>query len=75
MAKVMLRSKKYSLVKETFNSLKMVPNELSNDICSFLNAILNKISAIGLSKLSVAPHPALVRGEIALYLHFHLCFM
>ncbi|KAK8448666.1 hypothetical protein SEVIR_7G078700v4 [Setaria viridis] len=45
---------KYSLVKEAFNSLKMLPNELANDMYSYLNVIINKLGAIGLTKLNHA---------------------
>jgi hypothetical protein len=40
------------LVKEAFNSFKMMPNELANDMYSRLNVIVNELNEIGLTKLS-----------------------
>jgi hypothetical protein len=47
-----VREQKYLLVKEAFNSFKMIPNELANDMYSHLNVIVNELSEIGLTKLS-----------------------
>ena len=47
-----VREQKYTLVKETFNSFKMMPNELANDMYSCLNVIVDELNEIGLTKLS-----------------------
>jgi hypothetical protein len=40
------------LIKEAFNSFKMMPNELANEMYSHLNVIVNELNEIGLTKLS-----------------------
>jgi hypothetical protein len=47
-----VREQKHHLVKEAFNSFKMMPNELANDMYSHLNVIVNELNEIGLAKLS-----------------------
>ena len=47
-----VREEKYLLVREAFNSFKMMSNELANDMYSCLNVIVNEKNEIGLTKLS-----------------------
>jgi hypothetical protein len=47
-----VREQKFLLVKEAFNSFKVLPNELANDMHSCLNVIVNELNEIGLTKLS-----------------------
>jgi hypothetical protein len=46
-----VREQKYLLVKEAFNSFKMMPNDLANDMYSHSNFIVNELNEIGLTKL------------------------
>jgi len=43
---------KYFSIKEAFNSFKILPNELANDMYLHLNVIANELNEIGLTKLS-----------------------
>ena len=47
-----VREEKYLLVREAYNSFKMMSNELANDMYSCLNVIVNEKNEIGLTKLS-----------------------
>jgi len=43
---------KYFSIKEAFNSFKILPNELANDMYLHLNVIANELNEIGLTKSS-----------------------
>lgn len=49
-----IKEQRYSLIKSSFDSFKMMPNELANDMYSRLNVIVNKLNALGLTKLTDA---------------------
>jgi hypothetical protein len=46
-----IREQKYHLVKEVFNSFKMMPNELANGMYSHLNVIVNELNEIGIDQV------------------------
>jgi hypothetical protein len=49
-----IKEEKYSLVKSKFDSFKMLPNELANDMYSRLNVIVNELNSLGMTKITDA---------------------